>query len=177
MKSLSCRGITLVELMVAMSLSLLVLGGVLGTVLFTSRTAIRISNYSTMEQQTTRSLELLARELRMAQSITSSGNPITQITLTIPDPTSGSYTVVYTYSSATRAITRQRADAPPSIIVSDIVPGSIYLERFDFNQQPATSDYDTKQLQLTMTLAPDTKGLGASTSKRVISSRFVLRNR
>ena len=177
MNTSSRRGISLVELMVAMSLSLLVLSGVLGTVLFTTRTSLRISNYSAMEMQTTRSLEQLARELRMAQSITSSGNPISQITLSVPNATSGSYTVVYAYNSAARAITRQRAGGTPTVMVGDIVPGTIALERFDYNQQPAATDYDTKQLQLTMTLAPDTKGLVATTSKRVISSRFVLRNR
>jgi len=43
MKPLSRNGLTLVELMVAMALSLLVLGGVLGTGLFISRTSILIS--------------------------------------------------------------------------------------------------------------------------------------
>lgn len=177
MKPLSRNGLTLVELMVAMALSLLVLGGVLGTVLFISRTSIRISNYSVMEQQTTRSLELLARELRMAQSVTSSGSPITQITLAVPNATSGSYNVAYTYNSTTRTFSRQQAGHSATIIVSDIVPGAFSLQRYDYNQQPATTDYDTKQLQITMTLSPDNKGLVASTSKRVISSRFVLRNR
>lgn len=177
MKTSSRSGLTLVELMVAMSLSLLVLGGVLGTVLFISRTSIRISNYSAMEQQTTRSLEFLARELRMAQSITSSGAPITQITLSVPNATSGTYTVAYTYDSAAHTLNRQQAGHAATVIVADIVPGAFALQRFDYNQQPATTDYDTKQLQLTMTLAPDTKGLVATASKRVISSRFVLRNR
>ena len=63
------------------------------------------------------------------------------------------------------------------VIVSDIIPGAFTPQRYDYNQQPPLTDYDTKQLQLTMTLAPDTKGLVATTSKRVISSRFVLRNR
>lgn len=177
MNTLSRRGLSLVELMVAMSLSILILGGVLETVLFISRTSIRISNYSAMEQQTTRSLELLARELRMAQSITSSGDPISQITLSVPNATSGSYNVAYTYNGTTRTLSRQQAGHSATIIVSDIVPGAFSLQRYDYNQQPATTDYDTKQLQLTMTLAPDNKGLVATTSKRVISSRFVLRNR
>ena len=177
MNTLSRRGLSLVELMVAMSLSILILGGVLETVLFISRTSIRISNYSAMEQQTTRSLELLARELRMAQSITSSGDPISHITLSVPNAPSGSYNVGYPDNGTTRTLSRQQAGHSATIIVSDIVPGAFSLQRYDYNQQPATTDYDTKQLQLTMTLAPDNKGLVATTSKRVISSRFVLRNR
>ena len=177
MNTPSRRGLSLVELMVAMSLSILILGGVLETVLFISRTSIRISNYSAMEQQTTRSLERLARELRMAQSVTFSGPPITQITLSVPNATTGSYTVTYTYDSTARTFSRHQTGHSATIIVSDIVPGAFSLQRYDYNQQPATTDYDTKQLQLTMTLAPDTKGLVATASKRVISSRFVLRNR
>ena len=177
MNTSSRRGLTLVELIVAMSLSLMVLGSVFSTVLFIGRTSIRISNYSAMEQQTTHSLELFARELRMAQSIVSAGNPISQITLAVPNASSGTYTVVYAYDTTARTLSRQQAGNTAKVIVSDIIPGAFTLQRYDYNQQPAATDYDTKQLQLTMTLAPDTKGLVATTSKRVISSRFVLRNR
>ena len=177
MKTFSRRGVSLVELMVAMALSGLVLGGVLGTFLFTTRSSVRISNYSTMEQQTARGLELLGRELRMAQSIVTSGTPISQITLAVPTSGASTYSVAYTYDSSARTLSRQQAGHTASVIVNDIVPGAFAFQRYDYDQQPAVNDYGTKQLQLTMTIAPDTKGLVATASKRVISSRFVLRNR
>ncbi len=127
MKTFSRRGVSLVELMVAMALSGLVLGGVLGTFLFTTRSSVRISNYSTMEQQTARGLELLGRELRMAQSIVTSGTPISQITLAVPTSGSSTYSVTYAYNSTARTLSRQQTGHAASVIVNDIVPGAFAL--------------------------------------------------
>jgi hypothetical protein len=177
MKTHTSRGISLVELMVAMTLSTLVLGGVMSTMLFISRSSIRVGNYFEMERQTTAGLEKLGRELRMTKTLTTSGNPIDQISLVIPNATgSGTYTVVYAYNSTAHTLSRQ-SGGTTTVLVRDIVPGSLSFKRFDLSQHDSLTDYDTNQLQITMTLRPSTSSLVASTSKRVISSRFVLRNR
>lgn len=182
MNSRSRKGVTLIELLIAMALSGVVLAGVFSAYLFISRSALRLSNYESMEREATLGLEQFGRELRMTQSIVTSGDPLNQITLTLPDATgTGTHSVVYNYNSVARTLTRTTGGVP-RILIRDIQPGSFSFKRFDKMQQSldvpgaVLPDYSTKQLQITLTIAPDTKGLVASTTKRVISSRFVLRN-
>ena len=182
MKNNSCRGTSLVEVMIAMTLSVFVLGAVLDTNLFITKTSLRIASYNDMEREATLGLEKLGRELRMTQQIVSSGTPINQVSLTVPDSTgTGSHPVVYTYDSAQRTFSRM-AGGTTTPLIRNIQSGSFSFKRFDKMQNSldgegvALPDYSTKQLQITLMIAPDTKGLVAATTKRVISSRFVLRN-
>ena len=177
MKPRSRRGLTLVELLVAMTLSLVIVGAVLDTFLFFGRSATRIAKYQELEQETTLGLELLGRELRMAEGFASTGSPLNRVTLTVPNAVgTGSYTVVYDYDSSVRTLTRQ-AGGTSKVVVRDILPGTFAFRRYDLVQNTATSDYSTNQLQITMTLAPAMGPSVASATKRVVSSRFVLRNR
>src|SRR4051794_12271109 len=82
------RGFTLVEVLIAMGLSLIILGGVLSTFLLMVRSGLRASNYSMMEAQTRRAFEQLGIDARMANgfsAVFSGGGSITSFTLTIPD--------------------------------------------------------------------------------------------
>ncbi len=182
MKTNSRRGVTLVELMIAMAISGLVLAGVMSTYLFIARSSVRVSNYTTMEREATLSLERLGREVRMAEALVSSGSPLDSVKLTIPNNSgTGSHEVTYTYSATAGTLTRIEG-SEKTVLIRNIQAGSFSFKRFDKLQNsldlPGTvlPDYSTKQLQVTLTIAPDTKGLVAATTKRVISSRFVLRN-
>jgi prepilin-type N-terminal cleavage/methylation domain-containing protein len=187
MNTHSRRGVTIVELLIAMSLSAVVLGAVMSTYLYIARSSVRIANYHDMEREATLGLEQLGRDLRMTDDLVSVGTPINQITLTIPNAdNSGNHTVVYAYDSNLRTFTRQKTvngtAGPTKVLVRNIQPGSFSFRRFDQAQQSLDlpgaplPDYSTKQLQITLTVAPDTKGLVVATTKRVISSRYVLRN-
>ncbi len=182
MKTPLRRGVTILELLIAMSMSALVLGAVMSTYLYIARSSVRISNYHEMEREATVGLEQLGRDLRMTDNLVSTGSPINQVTLTVPNAeNSGTHPVVYAYDSAKGTFSRT-VDGTTTVIVRDIQPGSFSFRRFDQKQQSLDiagtplPDYSTKQLQITLTLAPATKGLVAATTKRVISSRFVLRN-
>ncbi|HLP08440.1 MAG TPA: prepilin-type N-terminal cleavage/methylation domain-containing protein [Opitutaceae bacterium] len=182
MKTNPRRGVTLVELMIAMAISGLVLAGVMSTYLFIARSSIRVSNYTDMEREATLSLEKLGREVRMAEKLVSTGTPVNAVTLTIPNSSgTGTHAVTYTYDSGARTLSRT-SGTETTVIIRNIQTGSFSFKRFDKLQNsldlPGVTlpDYSTKQLQVTLTIAPDTKGLVASTTKRVISSRFVLRN-
>lgn len=181
MKTNPRRGVTLVELMIAMAISGLVLAGVMSTYLFIARSSVRVSNYTDMEREATLSLEKLGREVRMAEKLVSTGSPVNAVTLTIPNSSgTGSHAVTYTYDDSARTLTRI-SGTETAVIIHDIQSGSFSFKRFDKQQHSldlgtSLPDYSTKQLQVTFTIAPHTNGLVASTTKRVISSRFVLRN-
>lgn len=177
MNTTSRQGMTLVELMIATALSAIILSAVLSTFIFTNRSAVRLVRYSDMEIATARGLELLGRELRMANSITTSGSPITQVSMVIPNPTGAStHSALYRFNSAARTFERE-ADGNTTVLIRDIRPDSFSFQRYDLNQSPAVNDHGTNQIQIAMTIAPATYGLVAATTKRVVSARFVLRNR
>jgi hypothetical protein len=132
-----------------------------------------------MEQQALLALEQLGRELRVASNLstTTTGSVVTGVTLTIPNVSgTGSTSVAYSYDSSNGTFVRQSGGIS-KVLIQSIQSGSFGFQCFDQLQNPTTSDHSTKQMLIALTIAPATNGLVAATSKRVISSRFVLRNR
>ena len=64
------RGFTLAEILVALGLSGLVLGAILTSFIFLTRTGLRVELYNDMERQARSALELFARDTREASAIT-----------------------------------------------------------------------------------------------------------
>lgn len=183
MKPTRNRGFSLVEVIVAVTLSLLILGGVMSTFIMFVRSSIRIANYDRMEAQAARSLEILARDLRMAQGIVTEDTPkvpasarnILKITLTVPDAIgTGTTPVVYQFTGSTFTRT---AGLKTETLVTDIATNTGRFYAYNLVQAAAATDYETNQIKISMTASPDSKGLYANTTKRIISARFVLRNR
>src|SRR5512142_61919 len=81
------RGFTLTELMISAVLSTIILAAVLSTFLMILRTGANASNYSELEVQARKALELFSREVRLANSV-GSGYNATSVTLGIPDTSS-----------------------------------------------------------------------------------------
>lgn len=177
-------GFTLVEIIIAASLSALVLAGVLTSFVMFVRSSIRIANYDKMEANATRALESLARDLRMAQAIATdaptgiaANRNIQQISLTVPNANGvGTTTVVYQFTGS-KTLTRKEGTATARTLIEDISAGSARFYAYNLNQSLAANDYETNQIKISLTTSPDTKGNYATTTKRVISARFVLRNR
>lgn len=183
MKSVYNRGFTLVEVIIAVTLSLVILAAVMSTFIMCARSSIRIANYDRMEAQAARALEILARDLRMAETIVTEDTPkipaasrnIQKITLTIPDAIgAGTTLVVYQFTGST--FTRTIA-GNSEVLVNDITSNTGKFEAYNLVQAYAANDLETNQIKISMTASPDTKGLYANTTKRIISARFVLRNR
>src|SRR5947208_13205385 len=75
------HGFTLVEVLIASTLSTLVLAGVLSAFLFLVRTGFRSSSYSEMEAQLRRGLDTFAQDTRSASDV--HWNSAQSITLTV----------------------------------------------------------------------------------------------
>lgn len=185
------RAFTTVELIIGATLSLIVMAGVLSAFLMYTRSAMRLRDYADMESQTMRGLEMLARDLRMTQSLTADlpqavsvadryGSPQTKyirsFILTVPNSTNtGTSTVTYTFSGT--SFTRKVGSGTAATLISNIDSNSGYFGAYNLLQNAAVSDLETSQVRVYMTLSPGTKGNYVSATKRVISARFVLRNK
>jgi Tfp pilus assembly protein PilW len=77
---------TLVEVLIASSLSAFILAGVFSAYLMLVRSGVRMSDYSIMESEVRRGFERMGVDARMANGFVStfSGGAITSFTLTIP---------------------------------------------------------------------------------------------
>jgi hypothetical protein len=176
------RAFTLVEVLMAATLSTFVLAGVLSAFIFLTRSGFRASGYSELESQVRRGLDLFARDTRNATDLRWNSNQ--SITLMM----SGGH-VTYAYdnnaASATyRSFLRLSGDAAaagiPLVLIENVDP-SFSFRRFKIAQpgvkdNRAANDRETKQLQLTLRATRATSSaIGASNS--AVSARYMLRNK
>lgn len=176
------RGFTLVEVLIASTLSTFVLAGVLSSFLFLARTSFRASAYSEMEAEVRRGLETISRDIRNASDV--HWNSAQSITLTV-----NGAPVTYAYdgraASATyRSFYRVPGDAastqPRTVLIRSLEPDFAFrrykVVQPDVSDNTAHNDAETKQLQLVLR-ARQTNLATTGASQAVVSSRYVLRNK
>jgi len=131
------RGVTLVELVVALSLLALVVGSIYGFVATGSRSAAVTNEFLRTQAQVRAALDNVTDEARWARAVLAAS--ATAVTLAIPAQTpfsSGSpYTVTFAYDAAARTLTRQEDSGPAQPIAYDVVredgSGGLAFEYFD----------------------------------------------
>ncbi len=166
-------GFTLVEMMVGASLSSFILLGVLSTFLFLGRSGANLQNYSDMEAQARKGLELFAEDTRQASAITWSS--ATSLTLVV-----NAANITYTYNSTTRIFSRNGA-----AMITNIRPGTFSFKSFNVTgaELPlataanlTAAGSSTKQLQISLEASRTSRTVAAATNT-VLSARFILRNK
>lgn len=181
-------GFTLTELMIAVSLSTIILGGVLSTFLMITRSGMRSTNYSVMEAETRRAFEQLGIDARMANNFEShfTSGEITSFTLTIPNiDLSAISQVTYGYDtsdSTNKKIYRVPGNDPAAttgrIVLISKVDDMKFLRYNGSNAliDPATTaDTGVKHVQISVSVKRVGVGLSATT-QIIRSSAFTLRN-
>ncbi len=174
------KGFTLVEVLIAATLSTLVLAAVLSSFLFLARTSFRSSGYSEMEAEVRRGMDTFARDTRNATEV--HWNSAQSITLTV----SGS-PVTYAYDSDAASNTcgsfyRLAGDAgqPRTVLIRSVAPEFAFkrykLEQPGVSDNTASNDSETKLLQLTLR-ATRTNVATVGASNSAISARYMLRNK
>ncbi len=78
------RGFTLVELLVAISIATVLIGGMLSSYLFLSRNLVRDTNRQQLETQSRNMLQTFARDVGVADQIASAYDSAEDITRTPP---------------------------------------------------------------------------------------------
>lgn len=176
------RGYTLVELMLATGLSAIVLTGVLSTFLYLSRSGTTLANYNDMELQSRKGIETFAEDIRQAKTIT--WNTAQSITIVVPKGGSA-VSISYTYDSTTRAFSRIHATEGTKVLITGITPNTFVFRAFKLNGDSLSLDNaadlldatkSTKQLQISLEVYRS-RSLLATTTNKVLSARYILRNR
>ena len=177
-------GFTLVELMAASGLSTIILMGLLSSFVLIGKNSYNAANYSMMETESRRALEMFAEEARMADGVT--WNNAYSVTLSVVTSSSTSTSVTYVYDNGTSGATAKcfyrktgtsTSTATPLILVRNVSDFAFRRYKIvngaDFS---ASNDLETKQLQIALR----TVRTGATTvnaTNAVLSARIVLRNK
>jgi len=156
--------------MIAMAISAMILAGVMSSFLFLSRGTLATTDYADMELEARVALERFAREVRMANGVSSF--TANSVTLSVLDGTA--YTVNYTYVPADGAFYRAYGTASQRLLISGIE--RFALQRYTLLGTKATNHLETKLLQLDLT-AVRTGPAKAFASNNVISARYIMRNK
>lgn len=175
------RGHTLVEVMIAATLAAFTLAGVLSIFLFLGRSGANIQNYSDMESQARKALELFAEDVRQASAITWTSN--VSVTLAV-----NSQPITYTYSSANNNFVRVHLNGTTPVtrvLISGITPNTFTFRAYTVSgvELPLASaanltaaGVNTKQLQISLEATRTNQTVVAATNT-VLSARFILRNK
>jgi hypothetical protein len=181
--------------MVSTSLSGFITAGVLSTVLMLGRSTANISNYTELEAQARQALELFGREARMAVAVGTTLSATT-VTLSIPaSPTNAAYHVTYAFDATAQTFTRtDTITSTPQILVTGVqeIPGQDPFKYFRYvngnyadtfadpppNQitVPGGNPVEVKQIEINF-IARRSKVTVATASNKVLSARFILRNK
>lgn len=166
------RGFTLVEVMVASIIGTFLMLGILTTFLFLGRSGANIVNYSEMEFQSRRALELFAEDTRQASAIT--WNSATSITLAVD-----TQSITWSYNGA-GTLTRQLGTAAPVSMITGITTFAFTAYDITGNLISLTdltaAAKGTKQLQISLQASRHSQTVSAATNL-VLSARYILRNK
>lgn len=174
------RGFTLVEVIIGSTLASFILAGSLSAFLMLGRSGMNISYYSQMETQIRRALETFSQDLRMASNVT--WNSSSSLTLTVPDSYATAIpanTVTYAYDSIVRNfyyVPGNNASATIGRVVLLNNASQFSFTRFNRLDAPATTDVETKRIQLSLTASYSRQTLVGS-SQSALSASFILRNK
>ncbi len=182
-RSRRVRGFTLVEMMVGVTISSVVLAGVMTAFLMMGRSGYNAANYSVMEAEARRALETFSSDARMANNITwNSSNSITLRVVTSGSPQS----VTYAYDTSTtgdtakcfyRVIGTASSTATRLVLVRNVSDFAFrrykVINGVDYT---ANNDLETKQIQITLR-SVRTGATTVAATNAVLSARVVLRNK
>ncbi|HYC69652.1 MAG TPA: prepilin-type N-terminal cleavage/methylation domain-containing protein [Opitutaceae bacterium] len=163
------RGLTLVEVMVAVTLLGLLITAVLSAFIFILRGERSLANYTTMNAEARGMLELLGRDAKSAVAVTNFTS--TSLTLVVPLDTAGGTTeVTYEFDAATDSLVRETGGTTTTL-VEDV--SEFAFRYLNSNNATTTSLVELKQVQLSLRIMRSVTR--AATSQYVISAQYTLR--
>jgi prepilin-type N-terminal cleavage/methylation domain-containing protein len=176
-------GFTLVELLVATTVSGLVLAGVLTTAVQIMRSGAQLASYSEMNGQIRRALEQFGGEARLASDL--AWNSAGDVTLSVPNAEGVVSTVTYAWSADTQTFFRvpgasSAATAGRTVLVRELsAPAGggtgVTFERLNRSGTGVSTNAATKLVRISFVLSRTGTGPQAATQRA--SAVFALRNK
>lgn len=174
---------TLVEVIIGSTLSSFILAAVLSTFVFMARSGVNLTNYSDMESQARKALEIFAEDVRQASAINWTSS--TNVTLSV-----NSASIVYYFDSSDSQNLKffRRTSTGSTALITKITAGTFSFTAYNVNGTPlplvtsanlTAATTSTKQLQISLE-ASRSNGEDArqvKASNLVLSARYILRNK
>jgi prepilin-type N-terminal cleavage/methylation domain-containing protein len=166
-------GFSLVEVMVAATLSAIILTGILTTFVFFGKSGMRMIRYTDMEANAREALGRFAQDARQAQDAAWLSSQSLRLTVdTVP--------VTYTYNSGAKTLTRTVGGATEVLVRSisgfQFTAYTVDMNAVNLQGNLATAASSTKMVQMDIDLASNSTAAGLATSQ-ILSARYVLRNK
>jgi prepilin-type N-terminal cleavage/methylation domain-containing protein len=204
--ALGSRGFTLVELLVATSIAMVFIAGMLSSYLFLGRNLVRDTNRQQLEAQSRNMLQTFARDVGVADRIAGAYNSADDITsdsswqtmptssqavfrMSAPNGSGGTYryAVTYAYDPNADTVTRVvssglNSGIPPSNFNANNLVLLMHASSFSFNYldraaNTASNQLGIKQIEVaSFTLTNGTATTGTQSTFTGASGRLVLRN-
>lgn len=167
-------GFTLVEVLIASTLSLLILAAVLSTFVFIGKGSLRLSQYTDMETDARGALHQFGQDARQASA--ASWTNANTLNLTVKGQT-----ITYAFDPEASIFTRKQGSAAAAVLVTNIKDFSfgayqITGVELSLSESLATANTAVKMIQITLNLERYAVST-VKTSSQIISSRYVLRNK
>ncbi len=165
------RGFTLVEILVATSLSAIVFAGILAAYLFVGRSLTRLVNFQQQEVESRRALRLVSEDVSAAISLSTATTSQLVMTRRISGlPAS----VTYTYSSGAQTLTRTDS-AGARTLLNGLT--TFTISYFNKSGTAVTgSPQSVKGVEFSYTSAAGSAASGTRASYTTVSPRILMRN-
>ena len=162
--------------MIAASLGSFLLAGVLSAFLFIGRSGANLRNYSDMEAQARKALEVFAQDTRQASNVQWASADSVAMTV-------DGKLITYTFTSSTGRFTRTLNSVQTTLLtgitnfqfLAYTITG-VGLNDFSSAAALTNANNKTKQIQISLSAARSTQTVATATNI-VLSARYVLRNK
>jgi len=169
----SSRGYSLAEVLIALSLCLMLSGAIMGGMLFMMRSSIAVGNYADMNMESRRGLEILGRDLRGAAEVAPDFTETSfQIVTFRPNGTWETVSYSFHPDDPGQPLVRTMGTEERNLITNI---GELSFRYYDLQGQEVANPLAIKQVQVRLTTRQTAGGIDQT--EKVISARFILRNR
>jgi len=165
-------GFTLVELLIALSLSLMLLAGIFSASLFFTKSGLALADYAEMDRRGRVLMQTFSQDAKAASDLNFDDAQTLEFTVD---------GIVITYAFDSGELTRTKAGEPEQVLSEDIDrlqfrPYDIHGDPLDLSGDLLAVSTATKMVQLYFAFEWDRQS-GFQTASVVESARYMLRNR
>jgi len=176
-----CRGVTLVELMVAIAIGGIAMAAVMSFTLFSARSFAAVTNYVDLDMRSRSALDRMSQEIRQSDGLATNGYSATQLVFNGKDPvTSAPYILTYAYDPVGKKLTRTK-DGESQVLLTQCISNNWYMYKRNMTNgtdhpMPTDDPNQCKLIQLTWVCSRDILGKSANTES-VQSAEIVIRKK